>query len=43
MIKRVINKHNALTLTELVEMAKEQEIKLVICTLKMILLAFQKD
>lgn len=43
MIKHVMNKHNALTLTQLVEMAQEQEIKLVTCTMTMDLLGLQKE
>lgn len=43
MIKHVMNKHNALTLTQLVEMAREQDIKLVTCTMTMDLLGLQKE
>jgi len=43
MIKHVMNKHNALTLTQLVEMAQEQDIKLVTCTMTMDLLGLQKE
>lgn len=43
MIKHVMNKHNALTLTQLVEMAQEQDIKLVTCTMTMDLLGLQQE
>ena len=43
MIKHVMNKHNALTLTQLVEMAQEQDIKIVTCTMTMDLLGLQKE
>lgn len=43
MIKHVMNKHNALTLTQLIEMAQEQDIKLVTCTMTMDLLGLQKE
>ena len=43
MIKHVMQKHNALTLTQLVEMAQEQDIKLVTCTMTMDLLGLQKE
>lgn len=43
MIKHVMKKHNALTLTELIDMAREQEIKLVSCTMTMDLLGLQKE
>ncbi|WP_339176611.1 DsrE/DsrF/DrsH-like family protein [Solibacillus sp. FSL R5-0691] len=43
MIKHVMNKHNALTLTQLVEMAQEQDIKLITCTMTMDLLGLQKE
>ena len=43
MIKHVMNKHNALTLTQLIEMAQEQNIKLVSCTMTMDLLGLQQD
>lgn len=43
MIKHVMNKHNALTLTQLIEMAQEQDIKLVSCTMTMDLLGLQKE
>ncbi|UFT98396.1 DsrE/DsrF/DrsH-like family protein [Radiobacillus kanasensis] len=43
MIKNVIKKHNAMSLPSLIEMAKEQEIKLVACTMTMDLLGLQKE
>lgn len=42
MIKHVIKKHNAMTLPQLIEMAKEQEINLVACTMTMDLLGLQE-
>ena len=38
MIKDVMKKHNAMTLPQLIEMAQEQEVKLVACTMTMDLL-----
>lgn len=43
MIKQVINKHNAMTLPQLIEMAQEQDIKLVACTMTMDLLGLQQE
>ncbi|MGM0902473.1 MAG: DsrE/DsrF/DrsH-like family protein [Bacillota bacterium] len=43
MIKHVIKKHNAMTLPQLIEMAQEQEIKLVACTMTMDLLGLQRE
>jgi peroxiredoxin family protein len=43
MIKNVIKKHNALPLPQLIEMAKEQDVKLVACTMTMDLLGLQKE
>lgn len=43
MIKHVMQKHNALTLTQLIEMAQEQDIKLVSCTMTMDLLGLQEE
>jgi peroxiredoxin family protein len=43
MIKGVIKKHNAMTLPQLIEMAQEQEVKLVACTMTMDLLGLQKE
>lgn len=43
MIKHVMKKHNAMPLNELVEMAQEQGVKLVACTMTMDLLGLQKE
>lgn len=43
MIKGVIKKHNAVPLPQLIEMAKEQDVKLVACTMTMDLLGLQKE
>lgn len=43
MIKHVMKKHNALPLKDLVEMAQEQDIKLVACTMTMDLLGLQQE
>ena len=43
MIKGVMKKHNALPLSQLIEMAQEQNIKLVACTMTMDLLGLQKE
>lgn len=43
MIKDIIKKHNAMTLPELIEMAQEQDIKLVACTMTMDLLGLQQE
>jgi len=43
MIKNVIKKHNALPLQDLINMAQEQDINLVACTMTMDLLGLQKD
>ncbi|QHW29574.1 hypothetical protein GZH47_01140 [Paenibacillus rhizovicinus] len=43
MIKHVMKKHNALSLPELIELAKEQGVKLVACTMTMDLLGLQKE
>ncbi|CAM3404413.1 DsrE/DsrF/DrsH-like family protein [Marinicrinis lubricantis] len=43
MIKEVIKKHNAVPLPQLIEMAQEQEIKLVACMMTMDLLGLQKE
>lgn len=42
MIKGVMKKHNAMSLPDLIEMAKEQDIKLVACTMTMDLLGLQQ-
>ncbi len=43
MIKNVMKKHNAMPLPELVEMAQEQDVKLIACTMTMDLLGLHKD
>lgn len=43
LIKNVIKKHNVLTLPQLIEMAQEQDIKLVACTMTMDLLGLQQE
>ncbi|MCR8657166.1 DsrE/DsrF/DrsH-like family protein [Paenibacillus endoradicis] len=43
MIKHVMKKHNALTLTQLIELAQEQDIKLVSCTMTMDLLGLKPE
>lgn len=43
MIKHVMKKHNALSLPQLIEMAQDQGIKLVACTMTMDLLGIQKE
>ncbi|MEC5424860.1 DsrE/DsrF/DrsH-like family protein [Virgibacillus sp. C22-A2] len=43
MIKGVMKKHNAMTLPQLVEMAQEQDVKLIACTMTMDLLGLQKE
>lgn len=43
MIKHVIKKHNAMTMPQLIEMAQEQEINLVACTMTMDLLGLQQE
>ncbi len=43
MIKKVMKKHNAQTVPELIEMAQMQDINLVACTMTMDLLGFQKQ
>ncbi len=43
MIKKVMKKHNAMPLPQLVEMAQEQDIKLIACTMTMDLLGLQKE
>lgn len=42
MIKNVMKKHNALSLPQLIEMAQEQDVKLVACTMTMDLLGLQE-
>lgn len=43
MIKSVMKKHNAVSLPALIEMAQEQEVKLIACTMTMDLLGLQKE
>ncbi|USK58312.1 DsrE/DsrF/DrsH-like family protein [Peribacillus asahii] len=43
MIKHVMAKHNAMTLPQLIEMAQEQDVKLVACTMTMDLLGLQQE
>jgi peroxiredoxin family protein len=43
MIKKVMKKHNAMPLPQLIEMAQEQDVKLVACTMTMDLLGLQKE
>ncbi|MFB9758858.1 DsrE/DsrF/DrsH-like family protein [Ectobacillus funiculus] len=43
MIKHVMKKHNALPLPQLIEMAQEQDVKLIACTMTMDLLGLQKE
>lgn len=43
MIKGVMKKHNVVPLPELIEMAKEQDVKLVACMMTMDLLGLQKE
>ncbi|WP_256470565.1 DsrE/DsrF/DrsH-like family protein [Sporosarcina sp. Marseille-Q4943] len=42
MIKHVMKKHNAMTLPQLIDMAQEQDIKLVACTMTMDLLGLDQ-
>lgn len=42
LIKNVMNKHKVLTLPQLIEMAQEQDVKLVACTMTMDLLGLQQ-
>jgi peroxiredoxin family protein len=43
MIKHVMKKHNAMPLPDLIEMAQEQDVKLIACTMTMDLLGLQKE
>ncbi|MFJ7850746.1 DsrE/DsrF/DrsH-like family protein [Peribacillus sp. NPDC097206] len=43
MIKHVMKKHNAMSLPSLIEMAQEQEVKLIACTMTMDLLGLQQE
>lgn len=43
LIKSVMKKHNALPLPKLIEMAQEQDVKLIACTMTMDLLGLQQE
>lgn len=43
MIKGIMKKHNVMPLPQLIEMAQEQDVKLVACTMTMDLLGLQKE
>lgn len=43
MIKHVMKKHNALSLPQLIELAREQGVRLVACTMTMDLLGLQQE
>lgn len=43
MIKQVMKKHNAMTLPQLIDMAQEQDVKMVACTMTMDLLGLDKQ
>lgn len=43
MIKHVMKKHNAMPLPQLIEMAQEQDVKLIACTMTMDLLGLQNE
>lgn len=43
MIKQVMKKHNALSLPQLIEMAEEQDVKMIACTMTMDLLGLQQE
>jgi peroxiredoxin family protein len=43
LIKKVMKKHNALPLQQLIEMAQEQDVKLIACTMTMDLLGLHKE
>lgn len=42
-IKQVMKKHNAMTLPQLIDMAQEQDIKMVACTMTMDLIGLDKQ
>lgn len=42
LIKKVMKKHNAIPLPQLIEMAQEQDVKLIACTMTMDLLGLQE-
>src|SRR5699024_880973 len=43
MMKKVIKKHNAMTVPQLIELAQEQGVRMVGCTMTMDLLGIQKE
>lgn len=43
LIKHVMKKHNSLSLPQLIELAREQGVKLVACTMTMDLLGLKKE
>lgn len=43
MIKHVMKKHNAMSLPNLIELAQEQDVKLIACTMTMDLLGLQQE
>jgi peroxiredoxin family protein len=43
LIKSVMKKHNAIPLPQLIEMAQEQDVKLIACTMTMDLLGLQEE
>ena len=43
MIKDIMKRHNALSLPQLIEMAQEQDVKLVACTMTMDLLGLKQE
>lgn len=43
MIKKVMKEHNAMTMPQLIEMAQEQDVNLVACTMTMDLLGLKKE
>lgn len=43
LIKKVMKKHNAIPLPQLIEMAQEQDVKLIACTMTMDLLGLQEE
>ncbi|KKI92066.1 hypothetical protein WQ54_11535 [Bacillus sp. SA1-12] len=43
MIKETMKKHNAMTLPQLIEMAQDQDVKLVACTMTMDLLGLKEE
>lgn len=43
MIKKVMKKHNAMPLPDLIDMAQEQDVKMIACTMTMDLLGLDKE